>query len=251
MLNGRQIRELQQLGVMPTGLVEYSTATLSDGMQRLGIHNRVLEPGIRPLLPFTRMVGTAVTVKLEASEDPSSYSRFVGNAFEMGKNVAAPILVLEYPQNMIGATVIGSGGAHVMKNQYGFVGCVANGIVRDSDDLRRMNFQVYCRSLHPEYIFGLLRGVSVNQPVTVGGVHVSPGDIVVGDNDGVLAIPPGELVNVIRASQEILRQEREILEEIDQGKPYLEVLKRLQPEAFHGEAGDKKCEEPPIPAKRR
>jgi 4-hydroxy-4-methyl-2-oxoglutarate aldolase len=235
MHNGKQVRELQRLGNMPTGLVEYSAATLSDGLQKCGLHNHVLEPAIRPLLPFTKLVGSAVTVKLKASAEPRSYSKFVGEAFEMGKDVVSPVLVLEYPQNLLGAAVIGSGGAHVMRNQYGFMGCVADGIVRDSEDLRRMNFQVFCRSVHPEYIFGLLEGVSIGEPVTVGGVLIRSGDIIVGDNDGVVAIPESELASVLKAANEILRQEREILEEIDGGKPYLEVLRRLQPEAFQGE----------------
>ena len=235
MVSDKQIRDLQKLGIMPTGLVEYSTATLSDGLQKIGIKNRVLEPAIRPLLPFTKMVGTAVTVKLAASHEPASYSKLIGHAFEAGKEVASPILVLECPQNLMGATVVGSGGAHVMRNQFGFAGCVVEGALRDTDDLRKMNFQVFCRSIHPEYVFGILKGVSVNQPVTAGGVQISAGDIIVGDNDGVVAIPSAELDNVLPAVNEILRQEEQILREIDAGTPYLEVLKRYQPEAFQGE----------------
>jgi regulator of RNase E activity RraA len=98
-----------------------------------------------------------------------------------------------------------------------------------------MNFQVYCRSIHPEYVFGIMKGVSVNQPVTVGGVQISARDIIVGDNDGVVAIPRNEVTNVMEAANEILKQEEQILREIDEGTPYLEVLKRYQPEAFQGE----------------
>ena len=148
MVSDQQIRDLQKLGVMPTGLVEYSTATLSDGLQKVGLKNRVLEPAIRPLLPFTKMVGTAVTVKLAASQEPASYSKLIGQAFEAGRQVRFPILVLEYPQNLMGATVVGSGGAHVMRNQYGFAGCVVDGALRDTDDLKKMNFQVFVRYVH-------------------------------------------------------------------------------------------------------
>jgi regulator of RNase E activity RraA len=220
---------------MPTGLVEYSTATLSDGMQKLGLQNRVLGPEIRPLLPFTKMVGTAVTVKLAGSSEPASYSRLLGQAFVAGLEVASPILVLECPRDLMGATVVGSGGAHVMKDQFGFVGCVIDGALRDTDDLKRMGFQVYSRSIHPEYRFGIMRGVSLNEPVMIGGVQVGAGDIIVGDNDGVVAVPRGDLARVVAAANEILKQEEEILREIDSGTPYLDVLRRVQPEAFQGE----------------
>ncbi len=220
---------------MPTGLVEYSTATLSDGMQKLGLTNRVLGPEIRPLIPFTKLVGTAVTVKLAASNEPASYSRLLGQAFVAGLEVASPILVLECPRDLIGATVVGSGGAHVLRNQFGFAGCVIDGFLRDTDDLKRMGFQVFSRAIHPEYRFGIMRGVSLNEPVTIGGVIIGAGDVIVGDNDGVVAIPRDELGRVVAAANEILKQEEEILREIDSGTPYLEVLKRVQPEAFQGE----------------
>jgi 4-hydroxy-4-methyl-2-oxoglutarate aldolase len=235
MISDKQIRDLQRLGVMPTGLVEYSTATLSDGLQRIGMRNRVLESAIRPLLPFTKMVGTAVTIKLAASNEPGSYAKLLGEAFTAGLQVPSPILVLESPPGLVGATVIGSGGAHVLRNQFGFAGCVIDGALRDTDDLKKMAFQVYARSIHPEYVFGIMRGVSYNQPVTVGGVTIGPGDVIVGDNDGVVAIPSGDLERVVAAANEILVQEEQILREIDGGTPYLEVLRRYQPEAFQGE----------------
>ncbi|MFN0171746.1 MAG: RraA family protein [Bryobacteraceae bacterium] len=227
------VRWLRKLGVLPTGLVELSTATLSDAMQKLDLKSQVLEAAIRPVAPFTRMAGTAVTVKLAAASKPSSYSRLIGQAFESGLRVASPVLVVEYPPDLLGAAVVGSGGAHVMRNHFGFAGCVVNGAIRDTDDLLKMKFAAFARFVHPEYIFGIMEGVSVNQPVVVGGVEIRPGDFVVGDNDGVVAIPPDSVAEVIEAGKEILRSEQAILGEIDDGSPYLEVLRRHQPEAFN------------------
>src|SRR5581483_1686553 len=225
-------RMLRKLGVLPTGLVELSVATISDSLQKPGLRSQILEPAIRPIVPFTKMAGTAVTVKLAAASKPSSYSRLIGQAFEAGLSVPLPVLVVEYPPDLLGAAVIGSGGAHVMQEHFGFGGCVVNGAIRDTDDLQRMKFPAFARFVHPEYVFGLLEGVSVNQPVVVGGVEIRPGDIVVGDNDGVAAIPQNRLAEVIQAAEEILRSEQMILREIDEGRPYLEVLRELQPEAF-------------------
>lgn len=235
MADDRSKQVLRKLGDRPTGLPEYSTATLADGMQKIGLAGQVLEPAIRPLLPFTKMVGSAVTIKLEAAEEAASYSRLVGEAFAAGLRVFNPILVIEQPPDLIGATVVGSGGAYVMRHQFGFVGCLCDGLVRDTDDLKRMNFPVYSRGCHPEYIFAIMQGVAVNTPVQVGGVTINPGDFIVGDNDGVVAIPPAQADDILRGADEILAQEKQILEEIDAGTPYLEVLRRLQPEAFQGE----------------
>ena len=238
--NGEDKRAaLRRMLVLPTGLTELSTATLSDGMQRAGITPGILEPAIRPVLPFTRMAGTAVTVKLKRSETPSSYSRLMADAFEAGLKVVSPVLVIESPPDLLGTAVIGSGGAHVMRTHYGFAGCVVNGPIRDTDDMRRMNFAAFARFVHPQYVFGQLEGVSFNEPVTVGGVEIFPGDIIVGDNDGVVAIRPQALDEIVAAADEVLASEQKILKEIDAGSPYLEVLRRYQPEAFAEPAGDR------------
>jgi len=233
MISDPHTRVLKKLGVMPTGLPEYSTATLSDGLQKIGVKNRVLEPAIRPFLPFTKMAGTAVTVKLgAASGDGSSYVGLLADAYKAGKQVTAPVLVLEHPVGLQGTTVVGSGMTHVLRDLYGFVGCVVEGAIRDSDEIKRMNFPVYCRSVHPEYIWGMLKGISFNEPVIVGGVEVSSGDIIVGDNDGVVAIPPHHLPKVLEAANEVLEQERVLLAAIDQDGYTVEVIKRFQPEAL-------------------
>ena len=59
--------------------------------------------------------------------------------------------------------------------------------------------------------------------------------MIVGDNDGVVAVPSPQLAKVLEAANETLEEERHILGEIDGGQPYLEVLRRYQPEAFQGD----------------
>ena len=231
-LDEKQIRDVRRLGVVPTGMVEYSAATLSDGMQKIGLTGRVLDHSIRPVVPFTQMTGTAVTMKLAEADEPSNHSVCVAQAFEAGRNVASPILVIEQPPDV---PVIGSGGAHCMRHHFGFAGCLVAGCVRDTEDLRRMKFPAFCHTIRAEFVFGKLKGVSVNEPVQVGGVEISAGDYIAGDHDGVVAVPADRLEEVLAKCREVLEQERQILEEVDSGIPFLEVLRRRQPEAFPDE----------------
>lgn len=228
----KQVRDVRKLGALPTGMVEYSTATLSDGLQKVGVTDRVLDHSIRPVVPFTRMAGIAVTVKLAPADKPTNHSALLAQAFEAGRDVASPVLVIEQPPEV---PVVGSGGAHCLRHHFGFVGCLTEGCVRDTEDLRRMNFPAFSRSIRAEFVFGLLKGVSVNEPVRVGDVEICAGDYVVGDHDGVVAVPAARLDEVLAACRDVLEQERRILEEIDEGTPYVEVLRRLQPEAFPDE----------------
>jgi 4-hydroxy-4-methyl-2-oxoglutarate aldolase len=194
-------------------------------MERIGLHGRVLDPQIRPLLPYTKLIGTAVTLKLEVCESGGSYVEQYSDAFEAGKNLLSPILIIESPPEAKFGTM-GSGGAYILRRHYGFVGCILEGIVRDTDDLRNMQFQVYARSISPAFEFGKMRGVSACKPVKVGGVTISTGDVIVGDNDGAVAIPREQLTRVIAAVNEDLEGEARILKDIDEGCSYLEAVRR-------------------------
>jgi len=218
---------LQRLGPMPSPFPNYGAAFLEDAMEKLDMPNHVLDHGIRPLLPFTRLVGVAVTLKLElATEndaDLEGTTSIYGKALEAGRNVLSPVFVIEAPFTKYGT--LGSGGAHCMKN-IGYVGAVVDGVVRDTDEIARMDFKVYCRYITPEHVDGRARGVSANEPVKVGGVTVYPGDIIVGDNDGVVAVPRAAISRVIEVAQEIMRIEEEILREIDSGTTYEQAGKK-------------------------
>lgn len=214
---------LQQLGNVPRPMHDYSTANFNDAMERIGIGDRVLDEGLRPLLPYTKLVGTAVTLKLEAAESGGSYIEEYADAFEAGKLTPSPVLVIESPPGTSGA--MGSGGAYILRRHYGFVGCIVDGVLRDTDDLRTMGFQSYYRAISPRFKFGTLKGVSANEPVLVGGVLVSPGDIIVGDNDGIVAVPRHDIARVIEAMNVDLDRELKILQAIDSGVSYRDCLK--------------------------
>lgn len=227
----RVIRDVRALGPKPRPLWDYSTANLNDAMDRIGMTGCVLDPAIRPVLPFTKMVGVAVTLKLRAADGTGRFADHYARAFEAGRRVHAPILVIESPPDApIGA--MGSGGAYLMKNHYGFVGCLLEGAVRDTDDLRSMGFQVYARLISPRHAGGHAEGVSVEEPVVVGGVTIHPGDFIVADNDGVVVIPKDELPRVQAAVDQDLRNEADLIAEIDRGEgSYLEIIRKYMPKA--------------------
>ena len=119
-IDKKQVRNVRKLGALPTGMVEYSAATLSDGLQKIEVPDRVLEHEIRPVVPFSRVAGIAVTVKLAPADTPTNHNALLAEAFEAGRSVASPILVIEQPPQV---PVVGSGGAHVMRHHFGFAGC--------------------------------------------------------------------------------------------------------------------------------
>lgn len=99
----------------------------------------------------------------------------------------------------------------------GALGFVMDGAVRDVDAFEEHRFACWARgvSLRGPYKDG---PGSINVPITVGGMLVHPGDVVVGDSDGVVAIPPAEALEVARRAKEKVAQEQATIADILAGK---------------------------------
>lgn len=98
----------------------------------------------------------------------------------------------------------------------GILGLVIDGAIRDSGALRASDFPVYARGVTHRGPYKNGPG-EVNVPVTVGGMVVHPGDIIIGDEDGVLAITPAEAPALLAAAQKKGAQEAQQLAAIRDG----------------------------------
>ncbi|WP_297977479.1 RraA family protein [uncultured Amaricoccus sp.] len=98
-------------------------------------------------------------------------------------------------------------------------GLVCDGAVRDTGNLARMaGLPVYARWVNPRGPVGAAAG-EVNGTVTVGGCEVAPGDLVIGDADGLVALPPAMLAELIEAAEAKLALEAEWTARLRAGEP--------------------------------
>jgi 4-hydroxy-4-methyl-2-oxoglutarate aldolase len=100
----------------------------------------------------------------------------------------------------------------------GMAGMVLDGAIRDIWDIRRMGLTVYARSATPSTAVGHYATVAKNVPVECAGVTVRPGDIIVGDEDGVVVVPQERAPEVLKKSKEIDDRERGMFPFIKQHK---------------------------------
>jgi 4-hydroxy-4-methyl-2-oxoglutarate aldolase len=153
----------------------YATATIYEAAGRRG----EMEPAIRPLIPGTRLAGRAYTVQC-----------FIGDttAVIQAIDVARPgdVLVVDIGGTER-ATAWGSSSSAAAKKR-GLGGMVTNGSARDLEEMRAVGLPVYATGVSVRGTAKHHQGTT-GVPVSVGGAVVKPGDIIIGDEDGIVVVP--------------------------------------------------------------
>ena len=186
------------------------TSTLADTMGRHG----VMMPEIRPIFEPIRIVGVAFTVLNYPNDNITTHKALT--MLQPGD-----VLVIdEGRENNTGS--FGHNMSLQARNR-GAVGIVTNGCVRDIRLLRTEKFAAFCRGVCPRSAQKHTPG-SINVPVHVGGLVISPGDIVVGDDDGVAVIPLMAAEEVIKIARQRMDMEHQQADDIKQGKKPLEII---------------------------
>ena len=200
-------------------LREVSTATLAAVLRKRGLNGLTLD-GLRSTAPGTRMAGYARTVRYLPLREDLSVAHGAGmNAQKRAIEQIRPgeILVIEARGEPTAGTI---GDILALRAQVrGAAGIVTDGAIRDSAALAALDIPVYHTAVHPA-VLGR-RHVPWETDVTVAcaGVTIQPGDILVGDADGVVVLPPAIAAAVLADAREQERQEQFIAERVAAGEP--------------------------------
>jgi len=188
-------------------------ADVSDGMDVVGLQDvGIVDPEIRALWKDTdtfshRVVGIAVTARYVPTNkrEPKMDDKTIGRWYstittEAFMDVLAPgsILVIDAMED--GDTrSIGSSNIQAWQKR-GMVGLVTSGGLADTDEIIHQKVPTYFRRLARGFRPGRNELESVNRPVTIGGVLVRPGDVVMADGDGVIVVPRERAEDVANAA---------------------------------------------------
>ena len=153
-------------------------ANIDDNCGRIA----AVDSSIYPLNPKARLLGTAFTVNAPAGDNL---------LFHKALDMAQPgdVIVLANKGSMSRA-LCGEIMSNYAKSR-GIAGIIIDGCVRDSYTLSQMDFPVYAKGITPNGPYKNGPG-EMNFPVSFAGIVINPGDIIVGDSDGLLAIKPDE-----------------------------------------------------------
>ncbi len=199
-------------------------ASVSDAMEQLYGEKAYMSHEMRPLAP-AKFAGPAVTVMLKKEEhkEGAAASQGMLDAIDNSPTGSVYVMVVED-----GGDFAGIGGLMATAMKYrGFAGAVIDASVRDTPQIRKLQFPVFSRGVAPSTTINHYRVTGVNVPVTCAGVRVNPGDIVTADEDGVAVVPLAKAAEVLKKSQELDDTEHRMIPFIEKFRSIREAVKQF------------------------
>ena len=198
--NDPMVQEFAKLGTTP----------VSDAMDRLGLIGQVL--GVKPVDRDFILCGRAFTVRNEpmvAAHKGESVGDYIDNV------PAGGVVVIDNG-GRLDATVWGD-ILTIMADRNKLGGTVINGVCRDSNRALKLNYPIFSRGTYMRTGKDRVRADAYNEPVSLGEVRVEPGDLILGDGDGIVVIAKEHEEAVLKAAKEIDEAEERIRNEIAKG----------------------------------
>jgi len=201
-----------------------ATASVADAVDQIVGVRGYMHHAIKPRINDAKVVGPAVTV-LEGPTDEKVPPQHALDLIDASPEGSVMVIGIEGATDVAVWGGLMTAGAHVN----GFAGAILDGGVRDVTEIRRdYDFPVYARSVSPGTTVGRYRTLDANVPVTCGDVVVQPGDLIVADIDGVVAVPQAHVDAVLALALEIEQKEAEQAAFIRETKSLKQGLAKYQ-----------------------
>lgn len=208
-----------------------ATSNLSDALDRLGIRFGAVA-GIVPRWGRTKVVGRAMTIRMTAAGAVPAVAHLGVDAIMASES--GDVIVVDnrgdLHHNCWGEIL------SMAALRKGVSGVVVDGAVRDVDACETFGFAVHARGTVPSTARGRIVQETWNVPVRLGDAPVRPGDVVVGDVNGIVVIPIERLAEVVSAAEDILAKELAMVDALRSGESIADVDRRFNYEHMLREA---------------
>ncbi len=200
-------------------LGQLDSCAVSDALDRLKLEGVVL--GLKMVSVAKKVVGKVQTVQLEEPKNGQIASRHLGTA-AVDASGPGDVIVIAHQGRL---DVSGWGGllsqGAIVK---GIEGIIVDGACRDVDESRLLGLPIYARATVPITARNRVIETAWNIPVKIGGVTVTPGDLVVADGSGVVFLAAERAEEIIATAEEIFAKEQAMAEAIRAGHPMSQVM---------------------------
>ena len=211
-------------------------SSVSDALDELGLRGAVGASVLRPLDREARVCGPALTIRYVRERGTPAALALRGERARLaerdlyGLGRAGDVAVFDCG-GFTGASVMGSLSARWAR-RLGIAACIVDGAVRDVASIGGSGVPVWARGVTPVTGKHRLRSAELNGRVSVAGVSVEPGDLVVADATGVCIVPSAVASDVLQRAQALENHEREVEEAVDSGVSPAEIARRLRPDRW-------------------
>jgi regulator of RNase E activity RraA len=183
------------------------TGAIHDVLRAMGHERVVLPPGIRPVDPALKVAGPVWTVSGHIDRTQSPHATLLGWTQLLSKAPPGRVVVCQ-PQNHEVA-LMGELSAETLKNK-SVLGYVVDGGCRDVEFILKIGFSVFASFHTPSDIVGRWIPDRFGEPITIGAVTLCDGDYLLGDRDGVIAIPQAVAEEAVAKTEAVAQTENRI-----------------------------------------
>ncbi|MBX9591131.1 MAG: hypothetical protein K2X43_17735 [Hyphomonadaceae bacterium] len=200
-----------------------ATSTIANALDDVAFEG--VMQGLMQVVPSTRCVGRAVTIR----EVTGRRGDFTSEDFKVGHMIDAAgrgdVLVVDNG----GRCVSTFGGlATLAAKTKGIGGLVADGGVRDQEEMIEHAFPVFARHMTPLTGRTRLAITAINEPIGCGGVRVCPGDVIVADGSGIVCIPSEHAAHVAMLAARYAKDDEQAAAELAKGLSFREAMAKFQ-----------------------
>jgi regulator of RNase E activity RraA len=197
------------------------TPVIADVLDRLGYRDQCLRAEIRPLFTGAKAAGIARTVRTIPAPDLTPAEPYKGEMAAVDALGPGDVMVVSACEWSFWGELLSTAARY-----RGCRGVVIDGFTRDTQAIVAMGFPVFSRGIHPADSLGRLDVPEHDVAIQCGGVLVQPGDLILADDDGVVAIPRAIAEEALALAEEKVRGENLVRKALGEGMSVTEAFRR-------------------------
>jgi 4-hydroxy-4-methyl-2-oxoglutarate aldolase len=213
--------------------LEGVTPTVADILDSLGINGTISASTLKPVISGKKIVGPAVTIRyIPETYTPDHGYQYNERAKLADRDVYAIAEEGDVPvfdASGLGDVSVMGGLSTTVAKKWGMAGNIVDGGVRDIDLVRKLDYPVWSRGQTPKTGKYRVEAMEINGPISIAGIRVNPGDLIIADDSGVVVIPHERVEEVLEKTIAATKKEDEVVRLIEQGASVKELSSILPP----------------------
>lgn len=213
---------MTDIAPLVAGFRDIATPTIANALDELGLTGIII--GLKSVVPGTKAVGPAVTVR----QQTGAKGTFAVEDFKVGHMIeaagAGDVIVVDNGGNPV--STWGGMASYAAKIQ-GIEGLLVEGGVRDWEEQQEFRFPIFARHMVPTPGKTRLKVEAIGEPITIEGVLIRPGDLIVADGSGICVIPIERAAEILEMTQRYSADDAQAMKEMDNGLTFREALAKF------------------------